>query len=62
MSLRAPKWLVFIISLILFAIAWIGPFTPIPFIDAHPSLLLTLAYIVLALGCLSIFFTDEAQM
>jgi hypothetical protein len=52
MSLHAPKPLVFIISLILLVIAWIGPFTPIPFIDAHPSFLITLGYIVLALGCL----------
>jgi hypothetical protein len=47
MSLQAPKAVVFIISLILFIIAWIGPLTPIPLIDAHPSA----AYIVLALGC-----------
>jgi hypothetical protein len=52
MSLHAPKWWVFIISLILFVLAWIGILTSIPFIDAHPSFLLTLAYIVLALGCL----------
>jgi hypothetical protein len=51
MSLQAPKAVVFIISLILFIIAWIGPLTPIPLIDAHPSFLITAAYIVLALGC-----------
>ena len=52
MSLHAPKPVVFIISVILFVLAWIGIVTPIPFIDAHPSFLLTIAYIVLALGCL----------
>jgi hypothetical protein len=52
MSLHTPKSLVFVISLILVVVAWIGPLTPIPFIDAHPSFLVTLAYIVLALGCL----------
>ena len=52
MSLHAPKLLVFIVSLILFVIAWIGVFTPIPVIDEHPSILITIAYIVLALGCL----------
>ena len=52
MSLHPPKLLVFIVSLILFVIAWIGVFTPIPVIDEHPSILVTIAYIVLTLGCL----------
>jgi hypothetical protein len=51
MSLHAPNPVVFIISLILFGLAWIGVVSPIPFINAHPSFLATIAYIVLALGC-----------
>jgi hypothetical protein len=51
MSLHAPKAAVFIISLILFVIAWIGYFAAIPYIGDHPSFLLTLAYAVVALGC-----------
>jgi hypothetical protein len=54
MSLHAPKGVVVIISLVLFLIAWIGPFTPIPIIREHPSFLITLAYTVLVLGCLHV--------
>jgi len=50
--LHAPKPVVLITSLILSVLAWIGIVTPIPFINAHPSFLVTIAYIVLALGCL----------
>jgi hypothetical protein len=51
MSLHTPKAAVFIISLILFVIAWIGYFAAIPYIGDHPSFLITLAYVVVAIGC-----------
>jgi hypothetical protein len=51
MSLHAPIEAVFIVSLGLFAIAWIGYFAGVPFIGNHPSLLTAAAYVVLALGC-----------
>jgi hypothetical protein len=50
--MRAPNVIVFVISLILFVIAWVGYLAAIPYISNHPSYLVTLAYIVLALGCL----------
>jgi hypothetical protein len=49
----APKQVVFLVSLILAVIAWISVFAGIPYIGEHPSFLLTLAYVVLALGCYS---------
>ena len=52
MSLHAPKPFVFIVSLILFVIGWIGAVIHVPLIDEHPLILVTVAYIVLALGCL----------
>ena len=51
MSLHAPIEAVFIVSLGLFAIAWIGYFAGVPFIGNHPSLHTAAAYVVLALGC-----------
>ena len=49
--LKAPKQVVFLVSLILAVVAWISVFAGIPYIGGHPSVLLTLAYVVLALGC-----------
>jgi uncharacterized membrane protein len=50
-TLKAPKQVVFLVSLILAVVAWISVFAGIPYIGGHPSVLLTLAYVVLALGC-----------
>jgi hypothetical protein len=52
MTLHEPSQAIFIVSLVLFVIAWIGYFAGIPFIGNHPSLLTAAAYLVLALGCL----------
>jgi uncharacterized membrane protein YGL010W len=51
MTLHEPSQAIFIVSLVLFVIAWIGYFAGIPFIGNHPSLLTAAAYLVLALGC-----------
>ena len=48
MSLHAPTQAIFIVSLVLFAFAWIGYVAGIPFIGNHPSLLTAVAYLVLA--------------
>ncbi|MGB8826920.1 MAG: hypothetical protein WCD25_26610 [Pseudolabrys sp.] len=50
-TLNAPSQVVFLISLILVVIAVIGYFVAIPYIGQHPSILMTLAYVVLAVGC-----------
>jgi hypothetical protein len=50
-TLKAPKQVVFLISLILAIVAWISVLAGVPYIGGHPSILLTLAYIVLAVGC-----------
>jgi ribose/xylose/arabinose/galactoside ABC-type transport system permease subunit len=51
-TLNAPSQIVFLVSLILAVIAWIGVFAGgIPYIGQHPSILVTLAYVVLAVGC-----------
>ena len=50
-TLNAPTQVVFIISLILAVIAVIAYFAAIPYIGDHPSILMTLAYVTLALGC-----------
>ncbi|MFZ1152195.1 MAG: hypothetical protein WAR76_21095 [Xanthobacteraceae bacterium] len=49
-TLNAPNQIVFLVSLILAIIAWIGVFMAIPY-GEHPSILVTLAYVVLAVGC-----------
>jgi hypothetical protein len=49
--LSAPTQITFLISLILAVTAVIGYFAAIPYIGAHPSILMTLAYVVLAVGC-----------
>jgi hypothetical protein len=50
-TLKAPKQVVFLVSLILAIAAWFSAFGGIAYIGGHPSILLTLAYVVLALGC-----------
>ena len=50
-TLKTPEPLVFLVSLILAVVAWISVLAAVPYIGAHPSILLTLAYIVLAVGC-----------
>lgn len=50
-TLNAPTQVVFVISLVIAIIAWIGSFAAIPYIGEHPSILMTLAYVVLAVGC-----------
>jgi hypothetical protein len=57
-TLKAPKQVVFLVSLILSILAWITAFTDIAYIGGHPSILMTFAYIVLALGC----FCNAAQV
>jgi hypothetical protein len=49
--LKTPRQVVFFVSLILALVAWLSVFAGVPYIGGHPSILLTLAYIVLALGC-----------
>lgn len=48
----APRQAIFLISLILAIIAWIGWLISVPYVGEHPSLLMTIAFIVLAAGCL----------
>ena len=50
-TLNAPSQVVFLISLTLVAIAVIGYLVAIPYIGQHPSIVMTLAYVVLAAGC-----------
>ena len=50
-NLNAPTQAVFLTSLILAIVAWISTLAAIPYIGQHPSLLMTLAYLVLAAGC-----------
>jgi hypothetical protein len=50
-TLNAPSQVVFLISLILAVIAVISYFVAIPYIGQHPSIPMTLAYVVLAVGC-----------
>jgi hypothetical protein len=50
-TLKAPNQVAFLVSLILAIVAWISVFAGIPYIGGHPSILMTLAYVVLALGC-----------
>jgi hypothetical protein len=49
--LKTPRQVVVFVSLILALVAWLSVFAGVPYIGGHPSILLTLAYIVLALGC-----------
>jgi hypothetical protein len=50
-ALKAPPRVVFLVSLILAIVAWIAFSVDIKYIGQHPSILLTLAYVVLAVGC-----------
>jgi hypothetical protein len=50
MNLSPPSTVVFIISLILAALAVIGKFAPIPFITDHGFWVAVVAYVVLAVG------------
>ena len=50
-TLKAPKQVLFLVSLIVAVVVWIGSFTHIAYIGEHPSILMTLAYVVLAVGC-----------
>ena len=50
-TLNAPSQVVFLISLILAVIAVIAYVGAIPYIGQHPSIVMTLAYVVLAGGC-----------
>jgi hypothetical protein len=50
MNLSPPTTAVFVISLILAALAIIGKFVPIPFISDHGFWVAVVAYIVLAVG------------
>ena len=50
MNLSAPSTVVFIVSLILAALAVIGKFVPIPFITDHGFWVAIVAYVVLAVG------------
>jgi hypothetical protein len=53
MQLSAPTQIVFIISIILVALALIGQFVPtVPFIAAYKFWLAIVGYVVLAAGCL----------
>jgi hypothetical protein len=47
-----PSQATFLLSVIIAMFAWIGYFASIPFIGDHPSYLLTIAFAVLAGGCL----------
>ena len=50
MNLSPPTTAVFVISLILAALAVIGKFVPIPFISEHGFWVAVIAYVVLAVG------------
>jgi hypothetical protein len=50
--LSAPSWTTFPVSLALAIIAWAAWFTSTPYIGEHPSALLTIAFVLLAAGCL----------
>lgn len=50
--LSAPTQAVFLISVIIAIFAWIASLASIPYIGDHPSFLLTIAFMILAAGCL----------
>ena len=50
-TLKAPNQILFFVSLILAILAWLTFFADFPYLGQHPSGLMTLAYVVLALGC-----------
>jgi hypothetical protein len=49
-TLKAPNQVLFLVSLILAIVAWISVLAGIPYLGEHPSILLTLAYVILVLG------------
>jgi hypothetical protein len=53
-NLHAPSQTIFLMSLALAIIAWIRAFAEMPYLG-HPSLLLTIAFAVLAAGYLLAF-------
>jgi hypothetical protein len=50
-TLKAPNQVLFLVSMILAIVAWISVLAGIPYLGEHPSMLLTLAYALLALDC-----------
>ena len=50
-TLKAPKQVVFLVSLILVILAWVSFLAGIPRIGEHPSILMILAWFILAAGC-----------
>ncbi len=51
--LNAPTLVVFFISLTLAVIAVLDSFIAIPYFTQHPLWIMTAAYVVLALGCIT---------
>jgi hypothetical protein len=54
-NLNAPSQTTFLVSLIIAIVAWIAYLASTPYIGAHPSGLLTVAFAYLAAGCLLSF-------
>jgi hypothetical protein len=50
-TLKAPNQVLFLVSLILATVAWLSVFADFGYLGQHPSILMTFAYILLALGC-----------
>jgi hypothetical protein len=51
-SLNAPSQTTFLVSLVIAIVAWVAYFASIPYLGEHPSGLLTVAFALLAAGCL----------
>ena len=50
-TLKAPNQVLFLVSLILATVAWLSVFADFGYLGQHPSILMTFAYILLAVGC-----------
>lgn len=50
MNLSAPKQVIFLLSLIIVALAVIGRFTPIPYVSQHQFWVAVIGYLVLVAG------------
>src|SRR6516164_8420232 len=50
-ALKAPNKIVFLVSLILVILAWVSALAHIPRLGEHPTILVMLAFVVLAFGC-----------
>jgi hypothetical protein len=50
--LSTPTQAVFLVSVIIAIFAWIAYLATIPYVGEHPSLLMTIAFMILAGGCL----------